>query len=149
MHLDCAANQTSEVPEQESIPERETCKTPKTGAKLRVLVADDHTVFRKSLIQLLKEIPELEVIADAQDGQQAVELTVLLRPDVVIMDVEMPRMNGIEATRKIKSIFPHVRIIGVSMHPYGEVESRIIAAGAVQYFPKGDPVEELLSAIQC
>ncbi len=121
---------------------------PGPGHRRRILVADDHAIFRQCLIQLLEEIPELEVVADAPDGEQAVELAVLLHPDIVIMDVEMPRMNGIEATRKIKSILPGIRIIAVSMHPHGDVSAQILGAGAVQYFPKSDPVEELLNAIQ-
>jgi len=117
--------------------------------KSRIIVADDHPVFRNCLIQVLKEIENLDVIACAEDGRQAVDLTMRLHPDLVLMDVNMPRMNGIEATRKIAGALPDVRVIGLSMDSENAIVSeQMRAAGAIGYFPKDGPIEELLDAIQ-
>jgi DNA-binding NarL/FixJ family response regulator len=115
--------------------------------RCRVIVADDNGAIRRILIQVLQESQELEVIGEAEDGRQAVELTFLLRPDVVIMDLDMPRMNGIQATRKISRILPEVLVIGFSMYMQEEIEAAMRAAGAVGYICKGSPIEELLAAM--
>jgi DNA-binding NarL/FixJ family response regulator len=116
--------------------------------RLRILVADDHTVYRECLIRLLHELPGLKVVGDAEDGLQAVELATLLNPDVVLMDVDMPLMNGIEATRKIAKALPAVRIIGLSMHDHEDIVAQMLSAGAVCYFMKDGPMEQLLAALQ-
>jgi len=113
------------------------------------MVVDDHPAFRNSLIRVLQEVGELDVIACAEDGWQAVDLTMRLHPDLVLMDVHMPRMNGIEATRRIAGALPDVRVIGLSMDSEHAVASeQMRAAGAIAYLPKDGPVEELLAAIQ-
>jgi DNA-binding NarL/FixJ family response regulator len=119
-----------------------------TASRLRILVADDHTVYRKCLIRLLHEWPGLDVVGDAEDGLQAVELAMLLHPDVVLMDVDMPRMNGIEATRQIVKALPEVRVIGLSMGNHEDIVAQMLAAGAVFYFMKDGPMEQLLAALQ-
>jgi DNA-binding NarL/FixJ family response regulator len=115
----------------------------------RIMVADDHPAFRTSLIQVLHKIEELDVIACAEDGYQAVELTTQLHPDLILMDVNMPRMNGIEATSRIIKLFPDMQIIGLSMDSEDSIVSeQMRAAGAIGYYPKYGPVERLLTVIQ-
>jgi two-component system, NarL family, response regulator NreC len=118
------------------------------ASRRRILVADDHVVYRECLIRLLHELPGLDVIGDAEDGLQAIELATLLHPDVVLMDVDMPRMSGIEATRQIVKALPEIRIIGLSMHNHEDIVAQMLSAGAVSYFMKDGPIEQLLTAIQ-
>jgi two-component system response regulator DegU len=148
MHSDFLTNEIADASNQGMFSKTPSPKQTSARARCRVLVADDHAGFRKCLVEFLKETTELDVIADAQDGQQAVDMTLMLHPDVVIMDLDMPRMNGIEATRKIAGIFPDIRIICISMHLFTD-EAEVLAAGAARYLPKSGPVEDLLAAIQC
>jgi DNA-binding NarL/FixJ family response regulator len=119
-----------------------------TGRRRRILIADDHAIFRECLARLLQGSPELDIVGNAEDGQKAVELATLLHPDVVLMDVDMPLMNGIEATRQITLTLPHIRVIGLSMHNHDDIAAQMLSAGAIRYLMKGGPVEELLAAIQ-
>jgi PAS domain S-box-containing protein len=115
---------------------------------IRVLLADDHRILRQGLASLLEEEPGIEVIAEADDGAMAVELAMKTRPDVVVMDITMPRMSGIEATRRITDALPDTAVIGLSMHNESDMASAIREAGAVQYLTKGGPSEDLVSAIR-
>ena len=115
--------------------------------KRRVLIADDHAIFRESLTQLLQEFPGLEVVGNAENGLQAIELTAKLKPDIVVMDIGMPHLNGVEATRYIAKAYPQVRIIGLSMHNQEAIAAEMLAAGAAVFFTKDGPLRELLSAI--
>jgi signal transduction histidine kinase/CheY-like chemotaxis protein len=117
-------------------------------AALRVIIADDHAIMRQGLASLLQNQPDIIVAAEATNGEQAVELAVKLRPDVVLMDVSMPLLNGVEATRRIKTEAPEVAVIGLSMHSSEEVRRRMIDAGARDYLIKDRPAPELLSAIK-
>ncbi len=114
--------------------------------KIRVLVVDDHLVVRQGLVRLLKEEPDIEVVGEAADGQTAVALTRELSPDVVTMDIEMPGMNGIEATRLICTECPAVRVIGLSMYEVHATAMR--EAGAVAYLTKSGPSDTLIAAIR-
>jgi DNA-binding NarL/FixJ family response regulator len=87
-----------------------------SSQKIRVLLADDHPVLRHGLAGLLQGHAEIEMVGQAKDGQEAVELARQTRPDVILMDITMPRLNGIEATRRIKAELPEVCVIGLSMH---------------------------------
>jgi DNA-binding NarL/FixJ family response regulator/anti-sigma regulatory factor (Ser/Thr protein kinase) len=114
---------------------------------LRVLLADDHEIVREGLMSLLSEERSIQVVGEAANGREAVDLADQLEPDVVIMDVSMPLIDGDEATRQIKKHRPNTRIIALSMHDEPESIKRMRAAGADAYVLKTAPSEELLAAI--
>ncbi len=116
--------------------------------KIRVLLADDHKIVRQGLISMLKCEPDIEVIGEAADGRQAFDLARELRPDVVIMDVSMPVLDGIEATRLIHHQAPDIDIVGLSMHESRDVAAAMMQAGAKTYLTKGGPSEDLTGAIR-
>ncbi len=116
--------------------------------KIRLLLADDHAMLRDGLANLFKGEEDLEVAGQAKNGLEAVELANELNPDVVLMDISMPVMNGIEATTKIKQNHPGIRVIGLSMHDDPGTRERMISAGASDYVYKAAPAEELLGAIR-
>ncbi len=116
--------------------------------RLRVLLADDHEIVREGLTSLLREEPSIEVVGEATNGREAVDLAHQLGPDVVIMDVAMPLMSGDEATRQIKRNLPQIRIIALSMYEEPEVAERMRQAGAERYVLKTAPSEELLAAVR-
>lgn len=116
--------------------------------KIRILLADDHLVVRDGLARLLERQPDFQVVGQAADGQQAVDLVLRLRPDVVLMDVSMPGLSGVEATRCIVSQVPQVRVVGLSMYTDAGVASSMAEAGAVSYVRKTAPPEYLLAAIR-
>ncbi len=121
---------------------------PANTKKIRVLVADDHRIMRQGLAVLLASEPDLEVVGEAVNGQVSLEMTRATRPDVVVMDIGMPVMNGIEATRIISSEMPSVRVIGLSMHDEASRAAAMIEAGAVAYLNKAGASEELISVIR-
>jgi len=114
---------------------------------LKVILADDHTIVRDGLRNLLDKLPDVEVIADAEDGRSTVDLARRLSPDVVIMDITMPDMNGIEATRQILSENPRVKVIGLSMHSDRRFVIEMLKAGGSGYLLKDCAFEELANAI--
>jgi CheY-like chemotaxis protein len=116
--------------------------------KIRVLLADDHALLRAGLAGLLADEPDIEVVGQAGDGQAALELAVEVIPDVILMDVTMPRLNGIEATRRIAAILPQVRIIGLSMHDQDAMSAAMRKAGAAAYLSKDGRSETLLETIR-
>ncbi len=121
---------------------------PQDEKRVRVLIADDHVVMRQGLSHLLEEAEKVSVVGEASDGPTAVNLTRKLVPDVVLMDVSMPGMNGIEATRLIHSEFPHICIIGLSMFDEVETNEAMRDAGAAAYVIKSGATESLISTIQ-
>jgi PAS domain S-box-containing protein len=114
---------------------------------ISVLLVDDHALFRNGIARLLKKKPGLEVVGEARDGHEAIEFVQELKPDVILMDISMPGINGIEATRVIHERHPEVCIIGLSMHDDPEKERAMRAAGATDYRNKGCAADELVSAI--
>jgi len=114
----------------------------------RVVVADDHRLFREGLINLLSQEPTLSIIGEASDGQEAVELCGKLRPDLLICDVTMPKLNGVQVTKQVSREFPEIRIIGLSMHEREDMADAMRAAGAVAYVTKSGPSDQLLSVIR-
>jgi CheY-like chemotaxis protein len=115
---------------------------------LRIVLADDHRIMRQGLIMLLEEEPDLEVVGEAANGREAIELTRRHHPDVVVMDISMPVLNGIEATRQITAEMPGVRVIGLSMHETADMDQAMRDAGAAGYLAKGGPLDALVVAIR-
>ncbi len=114
---------------------------------MRVLLADDHRAVRQALATVLGDEPDIEIVGQASNGQMAVDLVSQLHPDVVLMDVNMPVLNGIEATRAIRKASANVRIIALSGSDTVERRADVIAAGALWYIRKTE-VEVLLAAIR-
>ena len=98
--------------------------------KIKVLIADDHRVVREGLAAILKTKEDINVVGEAQDGAEAVEKTKTLMPDVILMDVSMPRMGGVEATRQIKREFPHMGIVALTMYEEQQYIFDLVRAGA-------------------
>jgi len=126
----------------------ESRRRPPRAGKIRVLVADDHQVLREGLARLLREQPDLTLVGEAENGRQAVDLALRTQPDVVVMDVTMPVLNGIDATRRIVTAMPRVRVIGLSMHEEPDMAAAMLAAGAAAYLPKGGSSGPLIDAIR-
>jgi signal transduction histidine kinase/ActR/RegA family two-component response regulator len=117
------------------------------GDAIRVLLVDDHAVVRQGLAGILDSEPDIELIAEAGDGREAVDLARRLHPDVIVMDVSMPGMTGIEATRIIKKELPEVRVVGLSLHERSTMTEQMLQAGAAAYVSKDEPKDQLLAAI--
>ena len=115
---------------------------------LRILLADDHTVVRQGLRKVLEERPEWQVVAEAGDGHEAVRLAELHKPDVAVLDVAMPLLNGIEATRRIAKRVPHTRILVLSMYSDEAYVTQMMKAGATGYLLKDSAGVDLLEAVQ-
>lgn len=115
---------------------------------IRILLADDHTLVRAGIRSLIKSMEGIGVIAEAADGREALRLVKAHRPDVVLMDIAMPGLNGLEATARISKKFPYVRVIVLSMHLNEEYVLQALRAGAAGYMVKGADAAELEIAIR-
>lgn len=115
---------------------------------LRVLVADDHEAFRRGVVALLAATPTLEVVGLTEDGEAAVTLALDLQPDVVLMDLHMPRLNGIEATARIVASSPHIRVLVLTMMEDEDSVFAAVRAGARGYLLKGARRSEVVRAIE-
>ncbi len=116
--------------------------------KTRILLADDHAVVRQGFRLILRTQADLEVVGEAANGREAVELAATLKPDIVVMDVSMPELNGIEATRRIEEVSPRTRVVALSMHKDSVYVREILRAGARAYVLKEGAEDELLAAIR-
>ncbi|HLE29717.1 MAG TPA: response regulator transcription factor [Anaerolineales bacterium] len=116
--------------------------------KIRVLIADDHTIVRSGVRLLLQGEPDIEVVGEALDGDEAVALAESLRPDMVLMDIAMPGTSGLDATRRIKARFPEMRVLVLTMHRSDEYFFEMLKAGASGYVLKGAEISELISAVR-
>jgi two-component system response regulator NreC len=119
-----------------------------TGRRIRVLIADDHTLLRDGIRALLADEPDIDVVGEAEDGRWAVERACKLRPDVVLMDIAMPLLNGLEATRQIKRDSPETHVLILTMHEDAEYVGRVLEAGAAGYVLKHAAGHELVAAIR-
>ena len=115
---------------------------------IRVLLADDHAMVRKGFRLILEAQPDMEIAGEAGNGREAVELAEKLHPDVVVMDVAMPELNGIEATRRLASSSPHTRVLALSMHKDSVYVREILRAGARGYLLKDSIDTDLISAVR-
>jgi len=118
------------------------------GAKIRLLVVDDHFVVRIGLTSALNLEHDMEVVAEAKDGREAVEAYERYRPDVVVMDYQLPKLNGAEATTALRAKHPDARVIILSVYKGEEDVHRAVQAGAAGYLPKSSEPQELLEAIR-
>jgi DNA-binding NarL/FixJ family response regulator len=116
--------------------------------RIRILLADDHAVVRQGFKMILSAQPDMEIIGEAGNGREAVELADQLRPDIVVMDVAMPELNGIEATRRLAASAPHTRVVALSMHKDSVYVREILRAGARGYLLKDSPAPDLLAAVR-
>ena len=116
--------------------------------KVRILIVDDHIVMREGLARLLAQEPDFDVIGQAADGQQAIEKAALLQPALILMDISMPVLDGIEATKIIRQQHPHIHIIGLSLYTEDERAREMLSAGASFYMSKSGPPSELKAAIR-
>ena len=131
-------NKTPEASKMETILE----------GKIRIMTVDDHPLVRMALKSLLEKQPDFRLVAEATDGEQAVKLAVQLAPDVILMDITMPRLNGFEATRNIKRTCPNCRVLILTVHDDIEHITGIFEAGANGYLTKGVLGEEVVTAIR-
>jgi len=116
--------------------------------QIKVLIADDHTVVREGTRQILEHEPDLEVVAEAADGEEAVKLAGSSRPDVAIIDIAMPRLDGIEATRQIKSLYPTIAVLILTAYDDDQFIFSLLEAGAAGYLLKSVRGRELVDAVR-
>jgi two-component system, NarL family, response regulator LiaR len=116
--------------------------------KIKVLLADDHVIVREGTKELVQRQPDMEVVAEASDGVEAVELSRLYRPDVIVMDIAMPNMNGIEATKQIKKILPSTAVLILTAYDSDQYIMALLEAGAAGYLLKNVRGNQLIEAIR-
>jgi len=116
--------------------------------KIHILLADDHTILRDGIRALIAGEPDMLVIGEAEDGHTAVKMALQLEPDVVLLDIAMPLLNGLEATRQIKRDNPNIKILVLTMHENEEYIRQVLASGAMGYILKDAAARDLLSAIR-
>ena len=121
---------------------------PVTARTIRILLADDHAVVRRGFRMILASQPDMEVVAEAMNGREAVELAQSVQPDVVVMDVSMPELNGIEGTRRIMESCPRTRVLALSMHRDSVYVREILRAGARGYLVKDADDDALIGAVR-
>jgi DNA-binding NarL/FixJ family response regulator len=117
-------------------------------AGARILIADDHSIVRRGLRALLQSQPDWEVCAEASNGREALEMVAQLAPDVAIVDIGMPVLNGLETTRKIVESYPRTEVLVLTMHQSDEVVREVLQAGARGYVLKSDADQHLIAAVE-
>src|SRR2546429_175462 len=117
-------------------------------ATFRIFIADDHEVVRKGLMSLLQAQPDWEVCGEAADGREAVDKAQQLKPDVVILDIGMPSLNGLEATRQILKSNPQAKVLILTLHDSDQVVREVLNAGARGFLLKSDAARDLVAAVE-
>lgn len=125
-----------------------TLPLPKSMAKTRIVIADDHAVMRRGVRSILESQPGWEVVGEASTGRDALEQVRKLKPDVVVLDIGMPELNGLEATRRILKEFPRTEVLILTMHDTEEVTREVLRAGARGVVLKSDADEALVAAVK-
>jgi two-component system invasion response regulator UvrY len=115
---------------------------------IRVLLVDDHELVRTGFRRILEGDPDIQVVAEAESGEDALKQVQSLQPDMVLMDINMPGIGGIEATRKIKHLYPEIQVIAVTIHADAPFPEQLHGAGALGYLTKGCPAKEMFEAIR-
>lgn len=115
---------------------------------MRVLIADDHTMVRESLVSVLQADGDVQVVAQAADGMEALEKALQTRPDIVVVDLSMPRLNGIEVVRRLREALPATKVLVLTMHQEDEYVLQAVRAGASGYLVKDSAAAELLAAVR-
>ncbi len=116
--------------------------------RIRIVLADDHAVVRQGFKMILDAQPDMEIVGEAANGREAIELAEQLRPEIIVMDVAMPELNGIEATRRLAASTPHTRVLALSMHKDSVYVREILRAGARGYLLKDSVAADLVSAVR-
>jgi|SoiMetStandDraft_5_1073268.scaffolds.fasta_scaffold234397_1 DNA-binding NarL/FixJ family response regulator len=119
-----------------------------SATRIRVLLADDHTVLRYMLRGILKQYPDIDIVGEATNGEDAVLMADKLQPAIVLMDINMPKLDGIEATQRIKANSIQIAVVGLSVHGEGYATDAMLRAGAVAVISKERAIEDLYDAIQ-
>ena len=117
-------------------------------SKIRILLAEDHVVVRQGIRRFLDREPDLEVVGEAGDGEEAVRLTTQVKPDVLVMDVAMPKLNGIEATKRVKALCPATAVLALTAYDYDQYIFALMEAGAAGYLLKDVSGQELIDGIR-
>ena len=117
-------------------------------AKIRILITDDHTLIRRGITSLLNAQPDMEVVGEASNSEEALQAMSKEAPDIVLMDISMPGINGLEVTKSIRARFPQTRVLMLTMHDREDYLFQAMRAGAAGYILKGADVQDLLSAIR-
>lgn len=115
---------------------------------IRILLADDHVILRQGTAELLRKEADIEVVAEADNGQQAIDLAMRLQPDIIVMDVRMPVLSGVEATRRIREAMPRVQVLVLTAYDDDQYIFSLLQAGASGYLLKTAPMNELVKAIR-
>ncbi|WP_315612746.1 response regulator transcription factor [Alkalihalobacillus sp. MEB130] len=116
--------------------------------KIKIVIIDDHQLFREGVKRILAMEPEFDIVADGQDGSQAIELVKLHRPDVILMDINMPQMNGVEATKELIQTFPNAKVLILSIHDDETYVTHVLKTGASGYLLKEMDASALIEAVK-